>query len=174
MSTTPTTSVALGRSRRFLSRLVANISVPPSADTTSVSSVSNTTSSSTITSPLLLYQNSTSTETQFINHREHAATVQKEIEADTNGEDKINSDEEGEESLVHAEGMIDSDVKRDRIEYTDEDKRGKIKGFVELTGRGSTKVIGNVIAEEDGRFLSSGTVIRNGKNDVKIVRLPES
>ena len=174
MSTIPTTSVALGRSRRLSSRPVANISVPPSTDTTSVSSVSNATGSSTITSLLLLYQNSSSTETPFVNHREHTATVQKEIEADTNGGDGSDSDEEGEESLAHAEGMIDSDVKRDRIEYADEDKRGETKGFVELTGRGSTKVIGNMIIEEDGSFLSSGTVIGNRKNDIKIMRPPES
>ena len=75
---------------------------------------------------------------------------------------------------MHAEGIIDSDAERDRIEYTDEDKRGETKGFVELMGRGSTKVIGNVIAEENSGFLSSGTVIRNGKNDTKIAQPPES
>ena len=75
MSTIPTTSVALGRSRRLSSRPVANISVPLSANTTSMSSVSNATSSSIITSPLLLYQNSSSTETPFVNHIEHAASV---------------------------------------------------------------------------------------------------
>ena len=92
MALTPTAPVALGRSRGSSSRPAANISVPPSADRTSVSSVSNATSSSTITSPLLLLQNSSSTEAHFINHREHAATVQKEMEADTNGGDRSDSD----------------------------------------------------------------------------------
>ena len=66
--------------------------------------------------------------------------------------------------------MIDSNIERDRVKYTDEDKRIERKGFVELTGRGSTKVIGNVIVIEDSGLLSSGTVIRNGKNVVKIVQ----
>ena len=64
--------------------------------------------------------------------------------------------------------------KRNRIEHADEDKRGKIKSFVELTGRNSTKVISNMIVEEDSGFLSSGTVIRNRKNDAKITRPLES
>ena len=174
MSSILTTSVASERSRRSSLRLAANISALPSADTTSVSSVSNATSSSTITSPLLLLQNSSSTEAPFINHREHATIVQNEMEADTNSEDGSDSDEEGEESLVHTEGMIDSNVKRNRVEYIDEDKRGETKNFVELMGRGSTKVIDNVIVEEDSGFFSSGTVIGNGKNDIKIARPPES
>ena len=66
--------------------------------------------------------------------------------------------------------MIDSNIERDRVKYTDEDKRIERKGFVELTGRGSTKVIGNMIVIEDSGLLSSGTVIRNGKNVVKIVQ----
>ena len=168
MSTIPTTLVALGRSRGSLSRPVANISALPSADTTSVSSVSNATSSSTITSPLLLHQNSSSTETLVANHREYTTALQKEIEADMNGENGSHNDKEGEESLAHAEGMIDPDVERDRIKYADEDKCGETKGFVELTGRNSTKVISNVIAEEDSGFLSSDTVIGNRKNDAKI------
>ena len=41
---------------------------------------------------------------------------------------------------------------------------------MELIGSGSTKVISNVIIEEDSGLLSNGTVIGNGKNDVKIVQ----
>ena len=69
---------------------------------------------------------------------------------------------------MHVESIIDSNVEKDRVEYADEDKCGKTKGFAELTGRGSTKVISNVIAEKNSGLFSSSIIIRNKKNNVKI------
>ena len=92
----------------------------------------------------------------------------KEVHMDSSGGNGDDSDEEGDEFMIHQEGIgcdVGEEEEETPVEY--EDGRGHTKALVELTSRGSSTVIGNVIMEDDGHSVVDVT-----GDDVMDVKIP--
>jgi hypothetical protein len=104
---------------------------------------------------------------------EHKEIVVAEIERDTNG-DGGDSDEEGDEALIHKSGFEpeDDDIVEPEdtvVDIEPEDDRGKTKGFVDLTNS-SGGVLGSIIITEGN--VKNLELTNLMKGDVKIAKPP--
>ena len=106
-----------------------------------------------------------------------AAAIEKFVSLDLEGGDGGDSDEEGDECVIHMTGMdhTSSSELNEGVELDPEDDRGEVKGLVKLTATGTGDQIGNMIIEEDDSSVVAleGFKIGNGKSDVWIPRVPK-
>ena len=105
------------------------------------------------------------------NDDEFAAIVATEERLEEAG-DGGDSDEEGDEALLHSDSVdlrrsATASIRNENVEY--EDNRGEFKGYVQLTKRGSADVLGttSVFGGSDATSASN-----HGIDDVKIPRPP--
>ena len=99
--------------------------------------------------------------------------IENIVSLDQEGGDGGDSDVEGDECVIHSEGMdTSSGINHSKdVELDDGDERGKVKGLVKLTGYGGTHHIGNVIIEGDSQssvIALDGCRVGERKRDVKI------
>ena len=105
------------------------------------------------------------------NDDEFAAVVAIEERLEEAG-DGGDSDEEGDEALLHSDSVdlrrsATASIRNENVEY--EDNRGEFKGYVQLTNRGSVGVLGAASVFGSSEVTSSSD---HGINDVKIPRPP--
>ena len=68
--------------------------------------------------------------------------IEKIVSLDVEDGDDGDSDEEGDECIIYAEGMDGSGRNKSKdVELDNGDERGKVKVLVKLTGTGGTKQI---------------------------------
>lgn len=107
---------------------------------------------------------------------ERAAALEQFLSIDNEGGDGSDSDEEGDECIIHINGMDDRSKRASRdVELSPEDDRGEVKGLVKLTATGGGKQIGNIIIgnKESSVVPLDGYIIGDGNDEVKIPRVPK-
>jgi len=110
------------------------------------------------------------------NEEELAAALENFLSIDDEGGDCGDSDEEGDECIIHTTGMdLTSKKGSSDVELSPEDDRGEVKGLVKLTATGSGQQIGNVIIKnnESSVIALDGCTIGDGSGQVKIPRMPK-
>ena len=102
---------------------------------------------------------------------ELAAAIKQFLRIDDEGGDSGNSDEEGDEYIIHANSIENTEqLNSNEVEYSPEDDRGKVRDHVRLTGTGRGLKIGTISLEND----QSSVVPSDRSHDIKIPRVPES
>ena len=145
------------------------------ANSTSTDSRS-TISALTATPPSVTTGSTTAASTENTATQDNAAEaeVQMYLSAENDGRDGGDSDDEGDEVVIHEEGLEEKRKSRREGAVLDPaDDRGMVKGLVSLTATGGTQKIGNIIVDESSVAGLEGAAIGDCKDEVRIPRVPK-
>ena len=79
-----------------------------------------------------------------------AAAIEQFLRIDDEGSDGGDSDEEGDEYIIHTNGIENTDqLTSNEVEYSPEDDHGEVRGHMQLTGTGGGLKIGTISLEND-------------------------
>ena len=104
-----------------------------------------------------------------------AQAIKQFLRIDDEGGDGGDSDEEGDECLIHTNGVNDTNSDSDKVEYSPEDDLGEVKSHVRWTRTGGGLQIGTINLENDESSVVplDGFTIGDGNQEIKIPRVPK-